>query len=299
MLSGQRPRPVPEAPIPADPLAALSAEERARLPNLIGIGAAKCGTSALHAYVTEHPQISASRQKELKLFGGQRWTEALPWYARQFDASLPIRSETSPTYSMDPYVPGVPEQMAAVLPDPRFVYLVGDPVRRLVAHWSEHRALTYERRSLAEAIADADDPFNPYLAASRYGHQLSRYISVFGPDRILVVDQHDLRERRRETLREVFTFAGVDPDFWSTAYEREPNAAANKLEPNRVGRWLVDRSRISARIRRRLLVIPLTARPIERFELDDRTRTRVVEALESDIESFRELTGRPFDHWLV
>jgi len=38
------------------------------LPNLIVIGAAKCGTSSLHAYLDLHPDISMSAQKELWFF---------------------------------------------------------------------------------------------------------------------------------------------------------------------------------------------------------------------------------------
>ena len=40
------------------------------LPNLVLIGAMKCGTSALHAYLDMHPQIAMSRPKELNFFIG-------------------------------------------------------------------------------------------------------------------------------------------------------------------------------------------------------------------------------------
>jgi len=297
VLPGERPTPATSPPVPADPLAALDAEDRARLPNLIGIGAAKCGTSALHAYLADHPQIGMTTQKELQHFGSARWLEDLTGYARRFDAGCVVRGETSPTYTMDPYVPGVPEQLAAVVPDARFVYMVGDPVRRVVAHWSEHRALTYERRSLEEALADADDPVNPYVAASRYGHQLGRYHEVFAPDRVLVVDQRDLRERRRETLREVFAFAGVDPGHWSAACEAEPNAAEDKFEPNRLGRWVLDRTSVPLGVRRRALFRPVTAGPIRRVELTPPLRGRLQAVLAPDIARFRDLTGRAFAHW--
>lgn len=38
------------------------------LPNLIIIGAMKCGTTSLHYYLNLHPQISMSQEKELKFF---------------------------------------------------------------------------------------------------------------------------------------------------------------------------------------------------------------------------------------
>jgi hypothetical protein len=50
------------------------------LPNLIIIGAAKAGTTALHSYLGEHPEIFMSRQKELQLFQRDDWRQQLPWY---------------------------------------------------------------------------------------------------------------------------------------------------------------------------------------------------------------------------
>jgi hypothetical protein len=38
------------------------------LPNLIIIGAMKCGTSSMHNYLDAHPEISMFRQKELNFF---------------------------------------------------------------------------------------------------------------------------------------------------------------------------------------------------------------------------------------
>ena len=294
---GGRPRPYRPPPIPDGPLASLVDEARAALPNLIVIGAGKCGTTALHDYLGRHPEIGMSTVKEVQLFGGNRWLERLPAYPTFFDPSFRVRGESSPSYTLDPFIPCVPEQMAAILPDPRFVYLVADPVERVVAHWAEQHHLTLDHRPMAEALADAENPINPYLAGSRYGHQLQRYVDVFGRARILVVDQRDLRDRRRATLRRVFQFAGVDPAFWVTELDIERNTAQSKLEPNALGR------RIEARFGGRAVpgsrVRFVTARRLRRPELDGATRRRVMAILAPDIERFRQLTGRRFAHWSV
>ena len=48
------------------------------LPNLIIIGAAKCGTTSLYYYLSLHPEISMSREKELHFFVyEQNWHKAL------------------------------------------------------------------------------------------------------------------------------------------------------------------------------------------------------------------------------
>ncbi len=64
-----------EASTPVKPLdqAASGAETRAgALPNLIVIGAQKCGTSVLHYYLSLHPEVSMSRPKELNFFIEER-----------------------------------------------------------------------------------------------------------------------------------------------------------------------------------------------------------------------------------
>ena len=55
------------------------------LPNLIIIGAMKCGTSSLHNFLDAHPEISMSRQKELNFFSFDRcWQRGQYWYGRLF-----------------------------------------------------------------------------------------------------------------------------------------------------------------------------------------------------------------------
>lgn len=298
---GQRPVPYDPPAIPPDPTAALSPAQRAALPNLIVIGAAKCGTSALHRYLALHPEIGMSRRKEMALFGGARWLERLPQYADAFDASRSVRGESSPVYSMDPYVPRVPEQMARVLPQPRFLYLVADPLRRTVAHWSEQHYLRLDRRSLDEALADADNAVNPYVAASRYGHQLQRFYDVFDAARVLVIDQDELRLQRRATMERVFSFAGVASEFWSSEFETEVNTAETKLEANALGGWIEDR--FGRRLGRSVAwtrVPYVTARPRRgRPSLSRETETALRAVLEPDLAHLRQLTGRPFADWSI
>ncbi|MDP1793846.1 MAG: sulfotransferase domain-containing protein [Acidimicrobiales bacterium] len=257
----KQPVPYDPPPVPRRPLAALSKQQRAALPNLIVIGAAKCGTTALHRYLSLHPEIAMSQRKELMLFGGNRWLERLGWYADQFDASDRVRGEASPSYTMDPFVPDVVAQMDAVLPsDTKFIYIVGDPIPRVVAHWGEQHGLGNDERTLDDALRDLDPRANPYLAASRYGHHLG----LFGARPVHVVDQADLRDDRRTALRALFAFVGVDDTFCSDGFDDEHNTAATKIE-----------------------------RPL----LSDESTAALRDYLTDDIARFRGLTGRDFAHW--
>ena len=60
---------------------------RGALPNLVVIGAQKCGTSGLHYQLGLHPEIWMSRPKELNFFIEERsWSRGEDWYRAYFDA---------------------------------------------------------------------------------------------------------------------------------------------------------------------------------------------------------------------
>src|SRR4051794_25988719 len=65
------------------------------LPNLLVIGAAKCGTTSLHEYLALHPDIAMSAKKELNFFTRDDWRDAVDWYDAQFPEA-PVRGESSP-----------------------------------------------------------------------------------------------------------------------------------------------------------------------------------------------------------
>src|SRR4051794_26778279 len=56
----------------------------AALPNLLVMGAAKCGTTSLHYYLGLHPDIHMSTPKELNFFQDPRCLERLDLYTSLF-----------------------------------------------------------------------------------------------------------------------------------------------------------------------------------------------------------------------
>jgi hypothetical protein len=278
------------------------------LPNLFIVGAAKAGTSSLHAYLDEHPEIFMSRRKELELFNRpDDWRDRLDWYRNNFLVRAPVRGESSPAYSMDPRFGDVPGRIASMVPDARIVYLVRDPIPRALAHYVEWVFLRVERRPFLEAFADVESEANHYVMSSRYAHQLSCYRRVFDDSQILVLDQRDLLRRRRETLESVFRFLGVDPSYWTPAFEREHNVGQQKMELNSFGWWLAEKrgylpllraaGALPERARRRVLRV--IGRDIERPVPPEALLDRLRATLRPDVEELRSHTGLALDGWSV
>ena len=266
------------------------------LPTFVVIGAQKCGTSALHAYLGRHPEISMSRPKELDFFVRElNWDRGPAWYREQFDPALPIRGESSPNYTAYPRYEGVPERMAELIGGARLIFMVRDPIDRIRANWIHTYANRTEHRPLREA---ALDPKKPYVLRSRYHEQLSRFLPYYPLERILVLDQRELLAERRETMRGVFEFLGAeDPAYWRKRFDEENPPSAARRRRTRLG--AATARRLSGR-RWRLVRDhrPFTV-PFDHTQVDEELRARLAELLRDDVARFRELTGRDFAHWSV
>jgi ribose 5-phosphate isomerase B len=189
------------------------------LPNLVVIGGLKCGTTSIHHYLNLHPQIEMSRPKELNFFVAElNWPLGPGWYASHFSGRSSVRGESSPHYTNRPRFEGVAERMRSLLGDARVVYVVRDPIDRMLSHYLHNLGGGYDDRSLADALAD---PESAYVARSRYFFQLEPYLEEFGRERIEIVSREELKRDRSATMRRLFEFLGVDAGFSSKHFERE------------------------------------------------------------------------------
>jgi hypothetical protein len=248
------------------------------LPNLVVIGAMKCGTTSLHHYLDLHPEIAMSRPKELNFFIGPdaaahpdapgpvdwrrgTWHSGPAWYAAHFDDAAPVRGEVSPGYT-SPSHPCVAERMAALIPEAHLVYAVRDPIRRAVSQYWHHRRDGTEPRELEEALLD---PAGQYIARGRYFDRLAPYLATGAFDgRIEIVAQEQLDAAGRAVMRRMFAHLGVDDGFWSADMDERRNES-----------------------------------PDDAPALSPRLRARLTEAFRDDADRLREYSGKEFPAWTV
>ncbi len=201
------------------------------MPNLLVVGAQKCGTSGLHYYLGLHPEVSMSRPKELNFFIEERnWARGQDWYVRHFDPAATVRGESSPNYTAYPQHMGVPERIASLVPDARIIYIVRDPLMRIAAHWVHNYAKRREKGSLRETLRH---PNTSYIVRSQYFMQMQQFLRFFDREQILIFQQSDLRDDRAATLRRVFEFVGIDPDFTHPRFEQVRHETSRKMRATR------------------------------------------------------------------
>lgn len=191
----------------------------AELPNLIIVGGLKCGTTSIHHYLGLHPEVHMSRPKELNFFVEElNWDLGLDWYASRFDRRFPVRGESSPHYTNLPRFRGVPERIREHCPDARLIYMVRDPIKRILSHWVHATGAGYETRELLPTLSEPD---SSYIHRSMHWMQLRPYLELFDRSQIEVITQEELQGERTETMRRAFRFAGVDEGFTSEQFDRE------------------------------------------------------------------------------
>jgi hypothetical protein len=194
-------------------------KRHAELPNLIIIGGLKCGTTSIHHYLGLHPQIQMSKPKELNFFARElNWDLGLDWYASRFDDRFEVRGESSPHYTNLPRFQGVPERIREHCPDARLIYMVRDPIKRILSHWVHATGAGYETREMVPTLSQPD---SSYIHRSMYWMQLQPYLERFDRSQIEIVTQEELQTEREATMRKAFRFVGVDEDFTSEQFDRE------------------------------------------------------------------------------
>jgi hypothetical protein len=286
------------------------------LPHFFVIGAAKCGTTSLSHYLGEHPGIQLSRTSETRFFTPENQARPFPGvriarlsdYEGLFDAQRLVRGEVCGAYSQHPWRAGAAERIRDLIPAARFVYLVGDPVRRVESHYVQTVAEEGETRPISTALGNIEIDDHPAVCPGRYAQQLDRYLALFPQERILVVDRDELLGERERTLSEIFSFLGVDPAFRSEAFSQTRNLSADH---RRLSTGLYGRLR-SGPLKQGLAALPAPLRErlvgrarqalaaeVPRPKLDPGLRSRLEEHFAPEVERLREMTGQSFAGWSV
>lgn len=259
----------------------------------------KCGTASLFKYLEAHPDTIASSVKETDFFCQRRTDEAsLREYAGYFVGPGQVPFEASPCYAMRHIYPGVPEAIREVLPDVRLVYLVRDPIERIVSHYMHEVARGQQRLPLPQVLKN-EDVLRSYVDTSRYSFQLKAYLECFDRRQILVVESERLAVDTLMVVNQVCAFVGLKPMTDDAVVASKYHVSTSKRSPSVIEQALNARveNRLLQRLYRRALARFGT--PVRRPELDEESRDKLRDFLIHDAAELRELTGCGFESWSV
>jgi len=207
----------------------------AKIPDFLVIGAARAGTTALHAYLRQHPEIFMPAHKEPNFFAfeGQALNCAGPGadyinnsvvdlaaYQALF-ADAPAGAtcgEASPLYL---YSDTAPERIKSHTPDAKMIVILRNPVEQAYSHFMyatkqciENEANFGDALNMeSERLEQGWQPLFGYSSFPRYGEQLARYLELFPREQLLIRRYEDYQRDPDGLLRDIYEFVGVDPAF--------------------------------------------------------------------------------------
>ncbi|NBB16039.1 hypothetical protein GVN21_11790 [Caulobacter sp. SLTY] len=189
-------------------------------PTLLGIGAAKAGTTWLAEVLGAHPQVFVHPQKELNALLYRDLDSRIDEYRAYFDGAedTPVRCDFSVRYLNADLAPAAASRLA---PNAKLLMLLRNPVDQVQSHYWHLRRQNFHQ---VDPVLDPPDIFGALdrypeliLEPALYAKHLDRWLAHFPRERLMLIDNRDLRARPNETLAEICDFLGVDRFDFSTA----------------------------------------------------------------------------------
>ncbi|MCD6187365.1 MAG: sulfotransferase domain-containing protein [Desulfuromusa sp.] len=265
------------------------------LPGFIIIGAMKGGTSSLYRYIASHPEVVPSSTKETDFFKTvDDFNKGLDWYKSLFRKNGELAFEASPNYTKRHLFPGVPARMHSILPETKLIYVLRDPIDRVVSHYVHNYAHGRESRLLSEVIRSPD---SNYIQTSNYYFQIQGFLEYYSDKKLLLIESERLRKDTVNVVNDVFKFLNLSPEHDTSILEKNFHLSSEKKRKSSLERALETRTTNQyLRSGIRLITAPLR-KSIERPKLSSVDSTILAEALAPDVEKLRRFSGLEFSSW--
>ena len=190
----------------------------ARLPDFLGLGTQKGGTTSLHQWLSNHPQVFLPACKEVHYFD-LRPEQPSSWYANHFLDAKPEQTcgEITPFYL---FHPDVPARIHTVVPEVRMIVLLRDPVERTLSQVFHARKRGFETLMPEDALAAEPSRLqsgnqeslqkHSYVSRSKYLEQLDRYEQLFPKNQLLIIKSEQMFSEPEAIWRQILDFLKIE-----------------------------------------------------------------------------------------
>ena len=202
-------------------------------PNFIIAGFPKCGTTSLHHYLSEHPQIFMPSQKELHFFTYEILSKLkngpkdravkktqIQDSKKYLDFYRNVKNEIAVGDASPSYI-NYPNQFLKIkeyLEDPKFIIVLRDPINRAYSNYLHLKREQRETLTFKEAvnrenkrIKDKYSDFWYYKFNSTYYDKILKAKETF--KEVLILTSEELNENHEATMKKVYKFLDVDCNF--------------------------------------------------------------------------------------
>lgn len=203
------------------------------LPNFLIAGQAKCGTSSLAYYLSQHPEIYISKRKEPRYFtsqpqllplGGPKDDAVEDWYVKSYEDYKALFNEVTTEkaigeasadtmYFHKHTIPLIKEKLG----DPKIIIILRNPVKRAFSAWQHLQRDAREHLPFREAVAAEPERIEKnfeliyhYTEVSKYADGIKAFQENFS--QVKVILNEDLAKQPQKVLKEIYEFLGVDTE---------------------------------------------------------------------------------------
>lgn len=203
----------------------------------IFLGGMRCGSTAMHDYFQQHPEVCVYKKKDPHFFSGDKeWENGWESYLAGWNSYNPeqhkIAFESSTHYAKAPMYPNTANRMATSPFDMRLIYGVRPPIERIESHFIHNAGKGYYDPENQE---ERDKLLRQAINVSNYLMQVERFERYFSPHQLMVMVTGDLIKQPAETLSRICEFMELD-----TSHVFEPI-------PRRERKFKQDTSRLKLR----------------------------------------------------
>jgi len=191
--------------------------------DFIVIGAQKSGTTSLHEYLSQHPEIGVGEKKELHYFDRDKYFKDGINYSDyheffDFKEEKKVYGETTPSYIFkEEFIDRIKEYN----PNIKLIVLFRNPIKRAFSHWNMRRKRGNESRIFHECVLDELEmvkdknykaTLDHYLDRGRYYRQVKYLLDNFPSKNVKIFSSNELKSSPEDTLNNIFDFLKLDKD---------------------------------------------------------------------------------------
>lgn len=177
------------------------------LPNFIGIGAQRAGTTWVYRCLREHPEVFMPEKKEIHFFSSN-FHQGAGWYSEYFSPQIGqnVCGEITPNYLNYSYVP---ERIFKLVPSVKLFVILREPVDRALSAYH----LFYEQRYKGKSFSEVCKYGSEIVNLGLYYEHLRYFYDYFTHDNIKVFLYEDIKENPRVFFEDICEYIGVSPYF--------------------------------------------------------------------------------------
>ncbi len=295
-------------------------------PNFLIIGAAKSGTTALYAFLKEHPDVFMPEIKEPNYF-----TLKQPDYKFKHDtiqesyrnqfvynyedyislfseaAGYQAVGEASPIYLFDK---NTPNSIYECLPSVKIIVILRNPAERAFSNFIQAVRANLETTDNFQEALELESKRTKenwwwsfqYKKAGFYYEQLKRYYSLFPENQIKVFLYEDWKNSPKKTYKEILKFLNI-----SDSYEpnfNEKHKTSYLIQNTKLDTFIKKNNLLNKTVKfflpkklRRLLKKKITEINSYKPIIDNSLKRKLLADYKEDIRKLEKLIDRDLNHW--